>query len=207
MLHIAFINSLSGNGAFLNPSAGPCDSHSNRYETIYYTIPVTARLTLAVLVIWTSFLKNLRKSIMTDIKKLYSSYSLSPVRLLRRCIHPYRYPSRIHTGLQTDTRRLATAHSRLLKRYKETYKNIQANRSSGVFNTASAPPAIIPFSSHNGVGVYKNKESPFRTPLKVIVAYEIYARNPRRIPAATALPITPATFGPIACISKWLFLS
>lgn len=27
-------------------------------------------------------------------------------------------------------------------------------------------------------------------------------KNERRIPAATALPITPATFGAIACISK-----
>ena len=29
-----------------------------------------------------------------------------------------------------------------------------------------------------------------------------YIKNPNRIPAATAEPITPATFGPIACISK-----
>lgn len=29
-----------------------------------------------------------------------------------------------------------------------------------------------------------------------------YARKPSRTPAATAEPITPATFGPIACISK-----
>ena len=29
-----------------------------------------------------------------------------------------------------------------------------------------------------------------------------YIKNPSRIPAATAEPITPATFGPIACISK-----
>ncbi|GEM_PF-5066866 len=28
------------------------------------------------------------------------------------------------------------------------------------------------------------------------------ARNPRRTPAATAEPITPATFGPIACMSR-----
>ena len=31
-----------------------------------------------------------------------------------------------------------------------------------------------------------------------------YIKNPSRIPAATAEPITPATFGPIACISKQL---
>lgn len=29
-----------------------------------------------------------------------------------------------------------------------------------------------------------------------------YPKNPNKIPAATAEPITPATFGPIACISK-----
>ena len=31
-----------------------------------------------------------------------------------------------------------------------------------------------------------------------------YPRNPSRIPAATAEPITPATFGPIAWVSRWL---
>lgn len=30
----------------------------------------------------------------------------------------------------------------------------------------------------------------------------LYIKNPNRIPAATAEPITPATFGPIACINK-----
>jgi hypothetical protein len=34
-----------------------------------------------------------------------------------------------------------------------------------------------------------------------------YDKKLSRIPAATALPITPATFGPMACISKWLVLS
>ena len=29
-----------------------------------------------------------------------------------------------------------------------------------------------------------------------------YIKNPNRIPAATAEPITPATFGPIACINR-----
>ena len=29
-----------------------------------------------------------------------------------------------------------------------------------------------------------------------------YPKNPNKIPAATAEPITPATFGPMACISK-----
>lgn len=32
-----------------------------------------------------------------------------------------------------------------------------------------------------------------------------YIRKLRRIPAATAEPITPETLGAIACISKWLF--
>ena len=31
---------------------------------------------------------------------------------------------------------------------------------------------------------------------------ELYERKPRRTPAATAEPMTPATFGPIACISR-----
>ena len=30
----------------------------------------------------------------------------------------------------------------------------------------------------------------------------VYSKNPSKIPAATAEPITPATFGPIACISR-----
>ena len=30
----------------------------------------------------------------------------------------------------------------------------------------------------------------------------VYMRNPSRIPAATAEPITPATLGPMACISR-----
>lgn len=34
-----------------------------------------------------------------------------------------------------------------------------------------------------------------------------YDKNPSKIPAATALPITPATFGPMACMSKWFDLS
>lgn len=29
-----------------------------------------------------------------------------------------------------------------------------------------------------------------------------YPKKPNKIPAATAEPITPATFGPIACINK-----
>lgn len=32
--------------------------------------------------------------------------------------------------------------------------------------------------------------------------YKNQARKPRSTPAATALPITPATFGPIACMSR-----
>ncbi len=36
-----------------------------------------------------------------------------------------------------------------------------------------------------------------------IVSKSAYqARNPRRTPAATAEPITPATLGPMACISR-----
>ena len=35
----------------------------------------------------------------------------------------------------------------------------------------------------------------------------LYPRKLRRIPAATADPITPATFGAMACIRRWLFLS
>ena len=34
-----------------------------------------------------------------------------------------------------------------------------------------------------------------------------YPKNPSRIPAATAEPITHATLGPMACISKWLLES
>ena len=37
--------------------------------------------------------------------------------------------------------------------------------------------------------------------------YSLYARKLNKIPAATAEPITPATFGPMACISKWFVLS
>ena len=32
--------------------------------------------------------------------------------------------------------------------------------------------------------------------------FKNYPRNPSKIPAATAEPITPATFGPMACISR-----
>ena len=35
-----------------------------------------------------------------------------------------------------------------------------------------------------------------------IICARDYARKPRSIPAATAEPITPATFGPIACINR-----
>ena len=30
----------------------------------------------------------------------------------------------------------------------------------------------------------------------------VYIKNPSKIPAATAEPITPATFGPMACINR-----
>jgi hypothetical protein len=31
---------------------------------------------------------------------------------------------------------------------------------------------------------------------------KIHDKNPSKIPAATALPITPATLGPMACMSR-----
>ena len=44
--------------------------------------------------------------------------------------------------------------------------------------------------------------------LRLWVAVVIfYFKNANNTPAATAEPITPATFGPIACINKWLLLS
>ena len=46
-------------------------------------------------------------------------------------------------------------------------------------------------------GVSLNEETPFK-----IICLTDYIKNPSKIPAATAEPITPATFGPIACINK-----
>jgi hypothetical protein len=37
----------------------------------------------------------------------------------------------------------------------------------------------------------------------ILYPIKSYSRKLSRIPAATAEPITPATFGAIACISKW----
>ena len=37
---------------------------------------------------------------------------------------------------------------------------------------------------------------------EIYSVFYCYARNASRIPAATALPITPATLGPIACIRR-----
>jgi hypothetical protein len=52
------------------------------------------------------------------------------------------------------------------------------------------------------------KRLPEPTDNLFIINIEIfYIRKLSRIPAATAEPITPATFGPIACISKWFVLS
>ena len=36
----------------------------------------------------------------------------------------------------------------------------------------------------------------------IIILQMDYIKNPSKIPAATAEPITPATLGPIACINK-----
>ena len=49
----------------------------------------------------------------------------------------------------------------------------------------------------NKKGVSRNGETPFK-----IICSKDYIKNPSKIPAATAEPITPATFGPIACINK-----
>ena len=40
------------------------------------------------------------------------------------------------------------------------------------------------------------------SPCQLIFRYFIYIKNPSKIPAATAEPMTPATFGPMACISR-----
>ncbi|SDB82997.1 hypothetical protein SAMN05216323_100247 [Williamwhitmania taraxaci] len=47
---------------------------------------------------------------------------------------------------------------------------------------------------------YTKKRPPCRA--ASILNYLDYDRKLSKIPAATALPITPATFGPMACISK-----
>ena len=44
-------------------------------------------------------------------------------------------------------------------------------------------------------------------PVSYVVICMFYPRNPNNIPAATALPITPATLGPMACISRKFLLS
>ena len=49
----------------------------------------------------------------------------------------------------------------------------------------------------NKKGVSRNGETPFK-----IICSINYIKNPSKIPAATAEPITPATFGPMACINK-----
>ncbi|KAA4562063.1 hypothetical protein F3B51_18245, partial [Bacteroides ovatus] len=51
--------------------------------------------------------------------------------------------------------------------------------------------------------VRKKQKVCILTHLRSYLLYNVsYIKNPSRIPAATAEPITPATFGPIACISK-----
>ena len=47
---------------------------------------------------------------------------------------------------------------------------------------------------------YASRHIPSQTIMKRITLF--YPRNPSNAPAATAEPITPATFGPIACISR-----
>lgn len=42
----------------------------------------------------------------------------------------------------------------------------------------------------------------YRSCIKSTEKLPVYIKNPNKIPAATAEPITPATFGPIACINK-----
>ena len=54
-------------------------------------------------------------------------------------------------------------------------------------------------------GIKKNRA--FRPGFHRNMLVSNYARNARRIPAATALPITPATLGPIACINRKFDLS
>ena len=46
-------------------------------------------------------------------------------------------------------------------------------------------------------GVSRNEKHLF-----IYLGQTDYIKNPSKIPAATAEPITPATFGPIACINK-----
>ena len=42
------------------------------------------------------------------------------------------------------------------------------------------------------------------TPSIIYIGIDYKGKNASKIPAATAEPITPATFGPIACINKKL---
>ncbi len=42
----------------------------------------------------------------------------------------------------------------------------------------------------------------FETTFSVLYEVFFYNKNPNKIPAATADPITPATLGPIACINR-----
>ena len=49
----------------------------------------------------------------------------------------------------------------------------------------------------NKKGVSLNEETPFK-----IICLTDYFKKPSKIPAATGEPITPATFGPMACINK-----
>ena len=44
--------------------------------------------------------------------------------------------------------------------------------------------------------------SPKEEHLLLMIVQTDYIKNPSKIPAATAEPITPATFGPMACINR-----
>ncbi len=62
--------------------------------------------------------------------------------------------------------------------------------------------------SHTNIANKKRRDKFFITsPLKetflfIKKLFLFYFKNASKIPAATALPITPDTFGPIACINK-----
>ena len=51
--------------------------------------------------------------------------------------------------------------------------------------------------------ISKKKGAPqMRNTFFAMIVQTDYIKNPSKIPAATAEPITPATFGPMACINR-----
>ena len=61
-------------------------------------------------------------------------------------------------------------------------------------------PFKVLHASFGGLGMKKGcsrREQPFFLGNRLV-----YTKNPNRMPAATAEPITPATFGPMACINR-----